>query len=130
MSDANNATAFAQDIPTSTHFGQDDRGLEHTPTMANQGSVINPHITPMPSTSPTPQACVPPMMSAHTRCNISPPTSPDLMNGACMQPVQNPISTWPRGVKVSPPPAVGDGRYDTWKKEFLLWRELYGFLPE
>ena len=61
---------------------------------------------------------------------VRPPTSPDLMNGARLPPCQNALAPWPHGVKVSPPPLLGPIRYVSWKKEFLFWRELYGFLPD
>ena len=90
-------------------FGQDDRGLGHTPS----STVFNP-----------------PTMHQNAGGITSPPASPDPMTGACLPPMQNALANWPHGVKVSPPPVLDPLRYVSWKKEFLFWRELYGFLPD
>ena len=154
-------------LTSQNNFGQDDRGLGHTPnarvvnwqtgTMPTDMNGVNNIPVEVQSQVYAPPTVVPNFESFQScpigpdllnessmqpqtnmpwngMCNVgasnSPPVSPDPMTGACMQPANNVLSTWPRGVKVSPPPVLGPSRYVVWKKEFLFWRDLYAFLPD
>ena len=41
-----------------------------------------------------------------------------------------PSMSWPNGIKVNAPPVLDVSKYNSWRREFLFWRELYQFMPD